>query len=176
MEVIHGIFGGFKASETLIGIETYLFKIRYYADLLQSLRNPNRDWNCLWGSNIFLCGARWLQSLRNPNRDWNLFSPDGFFLFYGFKASETLIGIETHSGHSYFIGSGKLQSLRNPNRDWNQSVTVWNSPIRSLQSLRNPNRDWNTIRSAKSIWIYCFKASETLIGIETPMLRIKLPI
>ncbi len=66
---------GFKASETLLGIET-IFSYRKHRQLIM------------------------LQSLWNPFRDWNPYGviADGY-QEPSFKASETLLGIET-SYHS----------------------------------------------------------------------------
>ena len=62
---------GFKASETLLGIETNQdLCLSHFDSLLQSLWNPFRDWNTFWGATE---GDRHesLQSLWNPFRDWN---------------------------------------------------------------------------------------------------------
>ncbi len=85
----------FKASETLLGIET-----PHYAPL----------W---WGLSI--------QSLWNPFRDWNLRLTIAFYLkdFSWFKASETLLGIETPPWGVREQVKSLIQSLWNPFRDWN---------------------------------------------------------
>ena len=65
---------------------------------------------------------------------------------YGcFKASETLLGIETTKNQAPLIRLGRLQSLWNPFRDWNAT-----------------NRFGEDAEP-----IMGFKASETLLGIET---------
>ena len=60
-----------------------------------------------------------------------------------FKASETLLGIET----------ARIEHLRENKR--------------LLQSLWNPFRDWNAFEAQKQAAKLGFKASETLLGIET---------
>ncbi len=111
--------------------------------MLQSLWNPFRDWNLFGGGCLSV--RLGLQSLWNPFRDWNHTIGDpidrtvrfkasetllgietGFYLVYfqrckiGFKASETLLGIETHHTPFIPVTLDKLQSLWNPFRDWNQ--------------------------------------------------------
>ncbi len=91
-----------------------------------------------------LIGER-LQSLWNPFRDWNTKAPLATILNGGFKASETLLGIETET----------------------QTQTQTQNTETELQSLWNPFRDWN---KDADFFIYAdprFKASETLLGIET---------
>ena len=85
----------------------------------------------------------------------------------GFKASETLLGIETGG-----IGSAD----RNSN-SFKASETLLGietqglggaSPCDWLQSLWNPFRDWNAAIALTTLaLIASFKASETLLGIET---------
>ena len=61
--------------------------------MLQKLWNPFRDWNSNEGA--IAQGQEALQKLWNPFRDWN---PDDYepeIDNYGFKNSETLLGIET---------------------------------------------------------------------------------
>ena len=62
----------FKASETLLGIETKRFT-----------HTPE------------FSGGVWLQSLWNPFRDWNRWDSNEIKSEHNFKASETLLGIET---------------------------------------------------------------------------------
>ena len=122
-----------------------------------------------------------LQSLWNPFRDWNstiLWNP---YKWFSFKASETLLGIETRFESSLIIELvRRLQSLWNPFRDWNQSFDLSAISIKPLQSLWNPFRDWNDLLHASPVCKSCFKASETLLGIETiwlidaTVLRVKL--
>ena len=71
--------GCFKASETLLGIETYAVLLLATSSMLQSLWNPFRDWNGVVGGNLI-----------------NKVSG-------GFKASETLLGIETSKIHLLHI-------------------------------------------------------------------------
>ncbi len=64
-------------------------------------------------------------------------------------------------------GSKQIQSLWNPFRDWNEEtpIKIWiQDPI---QSLWNPFRDWNLPTIAATARLIWFKASETLLGIET---------
>ena len=63
----------------------------------------------------------------------------------GFKASETLLGIETKQNDGIFRVGASLQSLWNPFRDWN----------------------WAYWQESMGWIISGFKASETLLGIET---------
>ena len=117
-----------------------------------------------------------LQSLWNPFRDWNLvsFALWIFTLSWSFKASETLLGIETFN----LILSMMvivLQSLWNPFRDWNRWTAFLLQIPSKLQSLWNPFRDWNGIISEmfKSV-SWSFKASETLLGIETQLQQLQV--
>ena len=72
---------GFKASETLLGIETVM-----------PMKNRVKDF------------LHELQSLWNPFRDWNVLRIERFHeLPRGFKASETLLGIETSESQFRFI-------------------------------------------------------------------------
>ncbi len=138
--------GGFKASETLLGIETRqdCFLDKFFSRI---------------------------QSLWNPFRDWNIFVQRSKFFLSWFKASETLLGIETFSRFWHLVTHPRrrIQSLWNPFRDWNlfepprgifQGITV-------IQSLWNPFRDWNVGDIEFCISSGRFKASETLLGIET---------
>ena len=66
----------------------------------------------------------------------------------------------------------QLQSLWNPFRDWNESICDENDLDVELQSLWNPFRDWNLSQQSigiRAIATKCFKASETLLGIETDL-------
>ena len=213
----------FKASETLLGIETRdgsLLGDQKGNSRLQSLWNPFRDWNNSYLKIVLQLPK--LQSLWNPFRDWNLCAQDQpvrrnysfkasetllgietLIIFAAvseprrFKASETLLGIETYGARSLWShGCRELQSLWNPFRDWNITMdfsvdtskllqSLWN-PFRDwnykthfpeveiyrLQSLWNPFRDWNLFLSLQH-WFLCmgFKASETLLGIETNWLK-----
>ncbi len=85
-----------------------------------------------------------------------------------FKASETLLGIETGSFVPSWLRGITLQSLWNPFRDWNfrNGGNGWGAS--ELQSLWNPFRDWNLFLVDNITLIdQSFKASETLLGIET---------
>ena len=135
---------------------------------LQSLWNPFRDWN--HKLIIDLWRFIQLQSLWNPFRDWNW----KYFISkkedpYCFKASETLLGIETHISESVGNQTNLLQSLWNPFRDWNKILRGAFSAGELLQSLWNPFRDWNCKSCAMTLTASTtrFKASETLLGIET---------
>ena len=88
----------------------------------------------------------------------------------GFKASETLLGIETATENDTTASQLELQSLWNPFRDWN--AQLFQTPAKfegALQSLWNPFRDWNNAISSivPLPSLSGFKASETLLGIET---------
>ena len=108
----------FKASETLLGIETRGF----------------------WGDD------------ENPSR---------------FKASETLLGIETKRAMKWVLPLPLIQSLWNPFRDWNATSGESTDNEISIQSLWNPFRDWNLDDIGDHLFYRRFKASETLLGIET---------
>ena len=136
-----------KASETLLGIETYT---RHESGCdrppLQSLWNPFRDWNYLWKI-LFRRDGR-LQSLWNPFRDWN-------WSLRGWRFTPI-----------------QLQSLWNPFRDWNIALSDNLLLAKLLQSLWNPFRDWNKSRMRQAYYKAGFKASETLLGIETKELSL----
>ncbi len=68
---------------------------------LQSLWNPFRDWNPDWPPKYG--DSAKLQSLWNPFRDWNGAIPFEVWVNIGFKASETLLGIETTNRSSLNI-------------------------------------------------------------------------
>ncbi len=134
----------FKASETLLGIETGRANGQQFAGvMIQSLWNPFRDWNCFLGCLVeivlrFKASETLLGIETNESR-----SPNSASVW--FKASETLLGIETSiAGQSLHSQLLAIQSLWNPFRDWNSS-----------DDLSNVNR------------FNGFKASETLLGIET---------
>ena len=135
---------------------------------IQSLWNPFRDWNlCLW---------RWqptrnteIQSLWNPFRDWNgilrpvpLAHPLIQSLWNPFRDWNWLL-------LNFNLADIKIQSLWNPFRDWNFELQETGVKVWQIQSLWNPFRDWNpadkypTMNRDHSR----FKASETLLGIET---------
>ncbi len=65
-----------------------------------------------------------------------------------------------------------IQSLWNPFRDWNGDAYLACVESAEIQSLWNPFRDWNDYLPENDCK-YClrFKASETLLGIETPFLE-----
>ncbi len=134
---------GFKASETLLGIETS--------------RKNHKDLVLVWfkASETLLGIETWLlngdnsypkliQSLWNPFRDWNEINPSAIAnTFVRFKASETLLGIETWLTTSLFIFS------------------VWFKASETLLGIE-------TLMSGVYQRRYRgFKASETLLGIET---------
>ncbi len=143
MESRYLTFESFKASETLLGIETGGWGLNScYRFSLQSLWNPFRDWNLLYG-----CDRQTqprLQSLWNPFRDWNIAASDA----------------RRHKAQM-------LQSLWNPFRDWNSVMQYFEYFESVLQSLWNPFRDWNVLIAYFLIASIRFKASETLLGIET---------
>ncbi len=145
MGIIEAIFvaWSFKASETLLGIETDEEREVTYVPLaeLQSLWNPFRDWNIATKNAAVV--TQELQSLWNPFRDWNRYISADTAIEASFKASETLLGIETSNPSDRYFALVKLQSLWNPFRDWN-GVLFYRFPS-----------------------LHCFKASETLLGIET---------
>ena len=89
------IFRSFKASETLLGIETYYFTYPSNACLrLQSLWNPFRDWN-IFG--LFLW-QEWSDRFKASETLLGIETKIILILFastFCFKASETLLGIET---------------------------------------------------------------------------------
>ncbi len=61
-----------------------------------------------------------------------------------------------------------IQSLWNPFRDWNIDRQKYPQSTDRIQSLWNPFRDWNRLRRRCTHTIAIgFKASETLLGIET---------
>ncbi len=60
-----------------------------------------------------------------------------------------------------------IQSLQNPFRDWNSRLRNLASTESKIQSLQNPFRDWNTTVNAYRPDRRRFKASKTLLGIET---------
>ncbi len=61
-----------------------------------------------------------------------------------------------------------IQSLWNPFRDWNKAWETYRHARYGIQSLWNPFRDWNRQRKDDPVGISTwFKASETLLGIET---------
>ncbi len=134
---------------------------------IQSLWNPFRDWNYSKYSRKRQAKA-WIQSLWNPFRDWNricccfsVFSTTpanavihkihwnricccfSVFSAFGFKASETLLGIETPIDIQSIINKSGIQSLWNPFRDWNHRFQPYTYSISGIQSLWNPFRDWN---------------------------------
>ena len=89
-----GVIDGFKASETLLGIETFKIGMAW------------KDFKCFKASETLL------------GIETGLVSP--FWLYiYRFKASETLLGIETNEKACVFVWADMLQSLWNPFRDWN---------------------------------------------------------
>ena len=137
--------GCFKASETLLGIETFVGLIP-------------------------VLGATGLQSLWNPFRDWNSTRTKARVAAWSFKASETLLGIETQTSSYYWYGwlRGFKASETLLGIETNKLRQKLLIRLRMLQSLWNPFRDWNR-RSGGSParQPYRFKASETLLGIET---------
>ncbi len=91
-----------------------------------------------------------------------------FSFVYWFKASETLLGIETMQLYRKLgMSFDGIQSLWNPFRDWNILWLTWVKISYRIQSLWNPFRDWNQIGGLKCLRLNGFKASETLLGIET---------
>ncbi len=87
----------FKASETLLGIETPLPVEAIAEATIQSLWNPFRDWNFKLRKDKAALVMR-IQSLWNPFRDWN-----GLFPYP-------------------VVATQPIQSLWNPFRDWNISI------------------------------------------------------
>ncbi len=67
--------------------------------------------------------------------------------FRGFKASKTLLGIETIRTIPVLEPIRKIQSLQNPFRDWNTLEGIDTPTQSEIQSLQNPFRDWN-------IWLW----------------------
>ncbi len=61
-----------------------------------------------------------IQSLQNPFRDWNTLPQVTGKSNAGFKASKTLLGIETATTGFLAFGTLGIQSLQNPFRDWNK--------------------------------------------------------
>ena len=134
----------FKASETLLGIET-------------NDRQFQRDqiyWHCFKASETLL-GIETIHV--HQKLVW----------LHRFKASETLLGIETQfsiilrSLHARFKASETLLGIE---------TCHWKSTPRksaALQSLWNPFRDWNVNNALYRCFVCGFKASETLLGIET---------
>ena len=87
-----------------------------------------------------------------------------------FKASETLLGIETNPKRRVRVRSVGFKASETL-LGIETLTTRSNSAIQSrLQSLWNPFRDWNEWRDEKNGNVFRFKASETLLGIETNML------
>ena len=73
------INGGYKTSETLLGIETAAVPLDKKRTRLQNLWNPFRDWNV-----VLIAVDAWieaLQNLWNPFRDWNASGND--FIEFG---------------------------------------------------------------------------------------------
>ena len=113
-----------------------------------------------------------LQSLWNPFRDWNFLSVKISFQGICFKASETLLGIETWYWEKFLAHRLLLQSLWNPFRDWNISQPTL---IRFPDIRQNRFKASETLLGIETGAIFdgdrskygCFKASETLLGIET---------
>ncbi len=112
---------------------------------IQSLWNPFRDWN--WIRINPICNQDWIQSLWNPFRDWN-------------------------NGDRFPIRNrSRIQSLWNPFRDWNEAaIATLGKAAQMIQSLWNPFRDWNSFISRWYPSSKRFKASETLLGIETDLM------
>ncbi len=114
-----------------------------------------------------------IQSLQNPFRDWNAYEIDAAYAQAkrGFKASKTLLGIETGSRDRSNGGLRMIQSLQNPFRDWNPLVCAVDKMDTEIQSLQNPFRDWNRRSRLNLDYRFSefrrFKASKTLLGIET---------
>ncbi len=87
-----------------------------------------------------------IQSLWNPFRDWNIaIAQEKGYKFFRFKASETLLGIETQS--ELQIHQERLRFKASETLLGIETVTEW--------------------KELKGLWR--FKASETLLGIETAL-------
>ena len=134
---------GFKASETLLGIET---RVRL------TLQIDGKGFK----ASETLLGIETKTLTYQPNSEFES----------GFKASETLLGIETWIVVAV-VKKLRLQSLWNPFRDWNFRKRFLCFLLGLLQSLWNPFRDWNSGTTVICDVICGFKASETLLGIET---------
>ncbi len=134
---------------------------------IQSLWNPFRDWNNFM--EVTPKEVVQIQSLWNPFRDWNL-SAIGFVasLTCGFKASETLLGIETYNNHATQGRNGGFKASETLLGIETFCPFLTHDYGSSIQSLWNPFRDWNSNQQPISHLIrFRFKASETLLGIKT---------
>ena len=135
-----------------------------------------------------------LQSLWNPFRDWNSTLTAFNSAISRFKASETLLGIETVEETGKTFEMSMLQSLWNPFRDWNvcggyyavtravgmgfkASETLLGIETKQLADL---TEQYNRFKASETLLgietllrnihqsrLKSFKASETLLGIET---------
>ncbi len=111
-----------------------------------------------------------IQSLWNPFRDWKLQDRQIQSQTNRFKASETLLGIENKAILNSAAWISKIQSLWNPFRDWNWVSYQREHCVYRIQSLWNPFRDWNAYNAIAYARYQGFKASETLLGIETQLM------
>ena len=135
----------FKASETLLGIETAIKKLCavILPTKLQSLWNPFRDWNHkhILPLEANLRGFKASETLlgieTSLQRDRLARLSDGF------KASETLLGIETGDLRQFPLKVSRFKASE------------------TLLGIETSAFGW------KSLPLLRFKASETLLGIET---------
>ncbi len=134
---------------------------------IQSLWNPFRDWNVPWVIAAHFWKSLWIQSLWNPFRDWNLKCRYWQPVHHGFKASETLLGIETTKSIFCALVPSRIQSLWNPFRDWNFAETAY--PRHDYSGFKASETLLGIETSTKNSYTTFagFKASETLLGIET---------
>ncbi len=108
-----------------------------------------------------------IQSLWNPFRDWNYETELLIFHDRWFKASETLLGIETFDCLWLFKTITQIQSLWNPFRDWNNFCQFVNSCQFGFKASETLLGIETATADGLSVPLGRFKASETLLGIET---------
>ncbi len=141
--------------------------------MLQSLWNPFRDWNIVSGypsAGVAVLGFKASETLLGIETPWPVTGINSAVL--GFKASETLLGIETYSlwwlRCRVWEGFKASETLLGIETEMEVKSRMRQAYYK-LQSLWNPFRDWNDLLHASPVCksYSSFKASETLLGIET---------